>query len=362
VPVHDFGVDADGQLYFTMKLVRGRTLDERIADHHAPGKTAEDGHERLLALVEILARVGDALAFAHSRGVLHCDLKAANIMVGRFRQVYLMDWGFAQVLQPRPGQADERRVRDPLPPLPEQLTEGFAFGTPSTMSPEQAFARLDAMDERSDVFSLGAMLYHVLAGRPPYSVGTVLERLRCAQDGQFERLTPSDETAAPRPAELIRIAERAMAGSPGQRYQGVEEMAGELEQFLRGGAPPCVPVAAGATIVAEGEAADAVYLIQSGECEAFVTRGGRRVRLEKLQEGDFFGEGALLPRARRLVGVVALTDVTLLRVSGTILAHELGAQRPWVRVLLKGLARRARSHREHEVRATPGARRWWRPW
>lgn len=360
VPVHDFGVDADDRLYFTMKLVRGQTLEQRIAEHHA---AAGDGHERLLAQVEVLVRVCDALAFAHSRGVVHCDLKAANVMVGRFGQVYLMDWGFAQLLPPRPGQEQhEPRVRDPLPPLPPHMTEGLAFGTPGTMSPEQAHARVADIDERSDVFSLGAVLYHVLAGHPPYHRGAPLERVRCAMERQFEPLAPSATAAVPRPVELLRILERAMSWSPGQRYQSVEDMAAELKQFLRGGAPPSLRFAAGATIVGEGETADAVYVIESGRCEVYVTRPGGRTRLEELGPGELFGEGALLPLSRRLVGVAALTDVVLLRVPATLLDHELGAQRPWLGALLKALARRVRSHRERELgRARPG-KRWWRPW
>lgn len=361
VPVHDFGVDAEGQLYFTMKLVRGQTLEQRIADLHASARAGKDGYERMLSLVEILVRVCDALAFAHSRGVIHCDLKADNVMVGRFGQVYLMDWGFAQILPPRAGQELEPRVRDPLPPLPAQLTEGLAFGTPSTMSPEQAYARTDELDERSDVFSLGAILYHVVASHPLYHRGTPLERVRCAQERQFDPLLPSVDAAVPRPAELVAIIERALAWSPGQRYQSVEEMADELKRVLRGGAPPSVRFEAGAIIVAEGETADAAYLVESGQCEVFVTRGGRRVRLEQLEVGDLFGEGALLPLTRRLVGVAAVTAVTLLRVPGTMLDHEFGSRRPWVSALIKGLARRARTHRERELRARPG-RRWWRPW
>lgn len=353
VPVHDFGVDEQGSLYFTMKLVEGTTLAERISAYHA----AAGDRERLLALVEVVARACEALAYAHEHGVLHCDLKAENVMVGRFGQVYLMDWGFAQVMPRRPGQDGARRVRDPLP-LPGLDPEGFAFGTPGYMSPEQAHGRLDAMDERSDVFSIGALLYHVLAGHPPYHGETKLWRVLQAQQRRFAPLVASARPDRPRPLELIRVVQRAMARDPGERYASVEDLAADLRRFLHGGASPVVRVAAGTTIIAEGQAADSMFMIQSGRCETFVADGDRRVRLGELAEGDFFGEGALLAAERRLVGVAALTDVVLLEVPAATLSQELGALRPWVRSLLRELVRRTRSMQQREIGRASGRRRW----
>ncbi len=359
VPVHDFGIDADSQVYFTMRLVQGPTLAERITELHVRGASSTDSQEGMLGLVEIIVRVCDALAFAHSRGVIHCDLKAENVMVGRFGQVYLMDWGFAQLVPLRPGQEADRRVQDPLPALPGHLTAGIAFGTPGYMSPEQAYARLDEMDERSDIFSIGALLYHVLAGHPPYHDDTKLWRLLKAQDCKFMPLVAAVDAAPPRPAELIRIIDRAMARDPADRYPGVEDLASDLRRFLHGGDPASVRVAAGTTIIAEGESADAAFFIQSGRCEVFVTKGGSRTRIEELVAGDCFGEGALLASARRLVGVATLTDTVILKIPAELLKHEMTMVRPWVRSLLKGLAGRVRSLREHQIGGVR-TRRWWR--
>src|SRR6266496_1479031 len=148
VPVHDVGIDAQGNLFFTMKRVEGRTLHDWIVEVGQPSSHAEAFREML----ETFLRVCDAVAFAHSRGVIHCDLKPENIMVGPFGQVYVMDWGVARVLAERP------------PAWAHHL--GTPTGTPSFMSPEQASG--GPLDERSDVFALGGLLYAILAGRAPY--------------------------------------------------------------------------------------------------------------------------------------------------------------------------------------------------
>jgi serine/threonine-protein kinase len=356
VPVHDLGVDEEGQLYFTMKLVQGRTLAELLDEHHAAGQ-GQGGqkddprarHESLVALIEIVARVCDALAFAHSKGVLHCDLKAQNVMVGRFGQVYLMDWGFAQVMRPRPGQDRSSWVRDPLPFIAGRGTDGFAFGTPAYMSPEQALALRDQMDERSDVFLLGSLLYHVIAGRPPFQGANMTESVRLAQQYRFTPLQPSGD--GQRPGRLLRIVATAMARRPEDRYQRVEDLQAELQRFLHGGPELAVtPVAAGTRIFGEDAAADAIYLIVSGYFE--VSRGGRRVQV--LGPGDAFGEGALLAGTRRQGAVVAVTDGELVRLSGEQVEEELSGMKPWLGSLLRALAQRSRDPEDK-----PGGFRLW---
>jgi serine/threonine protein kinase len=158
VPIHELGRDAKGELYFTMKLVEGQSLR---ADRRRAGADSD----RCSTCLEIFVKVCDALAFAHARGVLHCDIKSANVMVGEFGQVYLMDWGGAQLLKPGPGVDTSNWVRDSLPTAAARETQGVVFGTPAYMSPEQASAGREPMDERSDIFSMGALLYEIMTGR-----------------------------------------------------------------------------------------------------------------------------------------------------------------------------------------------------
>ncbi|MFL5342795.1 MAG: protein kinase domain-containing protein [Gemmataceae bacterium] len=164
VPVYDLGRLADGQPYFIMKLVEGRTLAELLRQRAAPNQD----RPRLLKIFE---QICQTMAYAHSRGVIHRDLKPSNVMVGEFGEVQVMDWGLARILAQTPGEAasrpaGERRLqRDPSATL---SWAGAVVGTPAYMAPEQARGEMD-LDERCDVFGLGAILYEILTGRPPFA-------------------------------------------------------------------------------------------------------------------------------------------------------------------------------------------------
>ncbi|MFN7132905.1 MAG: serine/threonine-protein kinase [Myxococcales bacterium] len=167
-PVHEFGVDEEGTHYFTMKLVKGRTLDDILADpSFSPANEKE-----LFSVLQIFVKVCQAISFAHSRGVIHCDLKPSNVMVGSHGQVYVMDWGIARIVgRARPSGADEawvevRRTERAADEEEEgNSDQAKIVGTLQYMSPEQAQGRTQDIDESTDVFCLGAMLYKILTGR-----------------------------------------------------------------------------------------------------------------------------------------------------------------------------------------------------
>ncbi len=247
VPVHELGLDESGRVYFTMRLVHGRDL-EAICGLVARG---EEGWTVTRAL-GVLQKVCEAMAYAHEKGVVHRDLKPQNVMVGRFGEVYVMDWGLARVK----SSADRRdlRIRDAAgsaAAVPAAVAtdrgdgstdrdgdglytmDGDVVGTPSYMSPEQARGDLGAIDERSDVYSVGAMLYRLLAGVAPYAgertgASAVWHRV-------LEGPPPAVESLAPRtPPELLAICSKAMAREPGARYAGMLELAGDVRAFLEG--------------------------------------------------------------------------------------------------------------------------------
>ncbi|HAR66684.1 MAG TPA: serine/threonine protein kinase, partial [Lentisphaeria bacterium] len=155
-PVYDFGVDADGNVYYTMKLVPGRTLEAILSDIRE-GKQETIRKYGLARLLSILMQVCDAVEYAHSRGVIHRNLKPENIMVGSYDDVQVMDWGVAKVL-PNRGVTDRRTV--------DQTVDGEMIGTPEYMAPEQAYGKISEIDERSDVYALGGVLYAILTLRP----------------------------------------------------------------------------------------------------------------------------------------------------------------------------------------------------
>jgi WD40 repeat protein len=234
VPVHELGIDRDGRLFFTMKLVKGRTLRDvfRLVREKREGWT-------LTRVLQVLIRICETVAFAHSKGVIHRDLKPANVMVGSFGEVYVMDWGVAKVVGD-PAAEDLLTMAGPTTvsdaPEPVPLTRaGDVVGTPEYMSPEQASGRIDAMDPRTDVYSLGALLYELLASRAPYedpsTPRTAILILRSVVGGPP---VPLASLAPGTPEQLKAVCEKAMARDPKDRYPTAEALANDLHRFLEG--------------------------------------------------------------------------------------------------------------------------------
>ncbi len=264
VPIHDIGVGTDGRLFFTMKMVRGRSLAHALIDlRRGNPKATSDG--TLGRLLGVLVGVCNAVAFAHSRSVIHRDLKPANIMIGEYGEVLVMDWGLARVGQTRanptptaPGATPggtpkvDTRAQPVLDLADEKLAtivagfrtqagtrissdelneDGTVEGTPAYMPPEQARGDLKAIDERSDVYSLGAILYEMLCFRPPVGGRDLQEVLDHVIAG---RIPPPERRAPDRvmPPELSAVAMKALASNPTERYQSVIELRRDLERFL----------------------------------------------------------------------------------------------------------------------------------
>ena len=328
VPIHDLGEDADGTRYFTMKLVTGHTLADWIEAREDLGAP-----ESLQEGLGILLKVCDALSFAHSRSVLHCDLKPANIMVGEYGEVYLMDWGLAQLR----GKGTLRLAR-----------EGKASGTPGYMSPEQARGAWSECDERTDVFSLGAVLYHLVTGRAPFSGETVQAALRHAQNNEFD--PPQLASAHLVPPELSRIVEKALRSAKEERYPNAVELKKDLERFLRGGLHfPLKSFPAGTRILVEGEVGDTAYQIVSGACRVVKNIDGKPVEIKTLGPGTVFGEAGLISARSRTATVEAVDDVTAMVVTRDVLQQSLG-QGSWLGAIVLALAERFRDVDEQLTR------------
>jgi len=251
VPVHELGLDAHGRAFFTMKLVQGRDL-KAIFDLVFRGK---EGWSEARAL-GVLLKACEAMAYAHKKGVIHRDLKPANVMVGSFGEVYVMDWGLARVLRredshdiriapqeagsgesisaPRGVRTDRSDVRRAASNSPLYTMDGDVLGTPTYMPPEQARGEIEGLSARSDVYSLGAMLYHLLARRPPYEhtgIQNAADVLRAVHEGGP---TPIHELRRDVPPELEAICDKAMARDPARRYADTLDLAEDLRAFLEG--------------------------------------------------------------------------------------------------------------------------------
>jgi serine/threonine-protein kinase len=334
VPVYQLGETATGRPFFTMKLVPGTTLLDVL---RLPPEEPLSSH-KLYELLQIFLRVCDAVAFAHSRGVLHRDLKPENVMVGDHGQVYLMDWGLAQLFDPSaPAPQRARLGRE------RKVVEGAGAvaGTVAYMSPEQAHGLNARLDERTDVFGLGAVLYQLLTGRPPHRGKTATEKLEKARRCEIE---PPQEVAPQRvlPPALCRIAMQALSANPADRFSSAEALRAEVVRFLQGGGWfTSRTFAPGERIVGEDEKADAAYIVTGGICEAYRMVGGRREWLRTMGPGDVFGETAIFADEPRTASVQAVTAVTAMQVTRESLTEELGLD-SWVGAFVKALAVRFR--------------------
>jgi tetratricopeptide (TPR) repeat protein len=225
VPIYDAGVLEGGDPFFVMRLVKGESLDRAVAK-----ATSMDERLRLLAAV---IGVVDAVAYAHGERVVHRDLKPQNILIGPFGEVVVLDWGLARELErtdPNDGTGALTRSDDPgdASDDPAATRAGEVLGTPGYMAPEQSDGR--AADTRSDVYGLGAVLYHVLTGGAPHA-----ERSTTTADpSNREAALPIRDRAPAAPLDLLAIVDRAMATDPDARYASARELAEDLKRWQAG--------------------------------------------------------------------------------------------------------------------------------
>lgn len=278
VPVYDIGTDDEGQLFYTMKLVKGRTLQHILNDLRNGDSEALRTHT-LTSLLTVFRKVCDALAFSHSQGIIHRDLKPENVMVGEFGEVLVMDWGLAKMTLRSPegndgmtnGQVEPSRsgssfdirnssFRAASNSASFKTLDGAVMGTPQYMSPEQAMGLVDELDARSDIFSLGGILYAILTLRPPVEGATVEEVLSKVRTGQItspsERqtgTTPKGKTKVKGtvleaglikplphvqggrvPAALSAVVMKALRVEKVQRYPSVTVLSEDIDAYQRG--------------------------------------------------------------------------------------------------------------------------------
>jgi serine/threonine-protein kinase len=265
VPVHDVGQLPDGRYFYTMKEVRGRDLGHVVAKVHTASRDgqwrADETGWTFRRLVRAFETISLSMAFAHSKGVIHRDLKPGNVMLGSYQEVLIVDWGLVKVI----GEVDSAEDFRTSSVLTDRSQDnamatrvGDVAGTPAYMSPEQAEGRSGDIDHRSDIYALGAILYHILCNRAPFNgsgpdvvkqVATLdpvpvqiskalrrrpdlLERYKLSGDTSlFESLRPE---GVPLPEALCAICSKCMERDPEHRYQKAEDLAEDVAAWLYG--------------------------------------------------------------------------------------------------------------------------------
>ncbi len=383
VPVHELGLDAKGQVYFAMRLVKGQTLEQVL-------QKVQDGHEGWspTRTLGVILRACEAVAFAHSKNVVHRDLKPDNIMVGRFGEVYVMDWGLARVL----GRKDTRdlRLKEPPPTTSTAVTpdaragtpsrpdeplvtrDGQAMGTPAYMPPEQAQGRVEEIGPPSDVYSMGAILYHLLAGQKPYMPpGARLAPREVAAMVALGAPEPVARLNPTAPAELVSICEKAMAREMAARYRTTLDLARDLRAYLENrvvSAYESGPIAElrkwvkrNKALAATAGAAFLAALVLAGW--ALVERGTARAEAGRADQNATLAERRATEAEAERARVLRLSDMKTLadlktRVDALWPAHpdKIEAMETWLAEARK-LAARAPAHEatlaELRSRGTP---------
>ncbi len=300
VPIHELGVFADRRPYFVMKLVRGQTLAEILAEQAGP---APDRHR----LLPIFLQVAQTVAYAHAHGVVHCDLSPSNVMVGKFGEVQVMDWGLAQVAFPRDrASAEGDATSSPVDGGPEgRGRPGGIMGTPGYMAPEQFTDSTQQADPRADVFALGSLLCEILTGHPAYD-GFAARKAR----NEGVRPEPSEAPARLRSCgadeELVALVCDCVSADPTRRPSDAGELAARLTAYLDG-------------------VGDRLRLAELARVEALARADGERKRrrltallavlavaLVALAAGSY-AEWLQRRQARRAASAIVLRDVELLR-------------------------------------------------
>jgi tetratricopeptide (TPR) repeat protein len=233
VPVYGLGHYADGRPYYAMRFVRGDSLQEAIAAFHRADVPGRDAGERALAFRSLLGRFVDicnAVAYAHSRGVLHRDLKPRNVMLGQYGETLVVDWGLAKVVgRSEPGNGEGEATLRPASVSGLAATlAGSAMGTPAYMSPEQAAGRLEELGPASGSYGLGASLYALLTGQEPVTGADVGEILGKVRRGA---VLPARQVKRSVPAALEAVCQKAMALRPEERYESARALADDVEHW-----------------------------------------------------------------------------------------------------------------------------------
>ncbi|MCA8939116.1 MAG: protein kinase, partial [Planctomycetes bacterium] len=238
IPIYEIAEREDGEIFYTMKFVRGVSLLSRLDAINTNEELSDD--QKLDERLKLLGYFIDAchgVAYAHSKGVLHRDIKPENVMIGKYGESLVVDWGLAKIIGQEESEVETDIFKSGMIQVDENATDnltqaGSIFGTPAYLAPEQARGENSKVGPHSDIFSLGAMLYELISGHSPLHAETLRATLFKAAMGEFQ---PLEEVCPNAPRELCAIVARTMAKKPEDRWKSADDLAAELEAWRSGG-------------------------------------------------------------------------------------------------------------------------------
>ncbi len=341
IPVHELDFNPESGIFFTMKLVHGESLIDLLKNIKSGNIEYQERYSSY-HLLNIFRKVCDAISFAHSRSIIHQDIKPHNIIVGPYGEVLLMDWGLARYIGDPEAETDSATRTLVTDVLETETDRGDLIkGSPAYMSPEQVTG--EPLDRQSDIFLMGATLYHIFTLEPPYVAKEMQQILSMAMNG---RLIPPEERRPDRqiPEEICRIIKKAMSPAREDRYASVDEMAGDIDDLIAGRwtRQEKRHFSAGEFLMKEGESGEEAYLILNGRVEVVKAAHEKQVVLGELGPGDTVGEMSLIASVTRSASVKAAEETEAAILTKDLVSQNLKKLPPYMEKIVSALTDRLR--------------------
>ena len=337
VPIYDAFIGDDGRPCYTMKLVDGMRLSSLMEYRKIKNDMASVSLSKQL---DIFIKICETMAYAHSMGVIHLDIKPDNILVGKYGEVMVLDWGNAKLFDTEKyDHFFEIHIGNAVDVDIEKEINGIILGTPDYMSPEQTHSSRDRLTPSSDIFSAGIILYQLLTGEQPFSnfedTKEIMTRIRSFSPKKIHEIN-SDV-----PLKLSEICMKMLHKNPDKRYTSFDDILTEFSQFYNSGEEFQTKIySKGKTIISEGREGNHAFKILTGKVEVSKIVNGEKKILNILGDGEVVGELAIFSNQPRNATIVAMEETEIRVMGRDSVERELEKLSPWVGSMVKTLSER----------------------